>query len=261
MERVVSRDGTPIAFSRSGAGPTLVLVHGTTADHTRWAFVAPRLERHFELVAMDRRGRGGSGDGPAYSIEREAEDIVAVVEAQGAPVRVLGHSYGALCTLEAAVRTDRIERMALYEPPLPAGEPLYAPGTSERLQELVDKGRGEEALLVMLGEIVGMSDDELEAMRRPPGWERRLSMVGTIPRETRVEETYRFEADRIARVTTPTLLIAGETSARFLRLAADLLNGVLPDSRLEVMAGQGHVAMTTAPDLFVDSVLPFMLGA
>jgi pimeloyl-ACP methyl ester carboxylesterase len=258
MEHVVSRDGTPIAYSRSGAGPPLVLVHGTTADHTRWSFVAPELERRFEVVAMDRRGRGESGDGTEYSIEREAEDILAVIDAQARPVCLLGHSYGGLCALEAAARTDRITRMVLYEPPAPTGEPMFEAGTVDRLEALVVEGRADEALVYFFREIVRMSDDDLAVMRRPPAWERRLAMVGTIPRETRVEDAYRFDAERIGAIATPTLVLAGETSPRFLRLAADLVNAALPNSRITVMPGQGHVAMTTAPDLFVGSVLPFL---
>src|SRR5690349_18162579 len=97
-----SKDGTSIAFTRSGSGPPLVLVHGTTADHTRWAPILPELETRFTVHAVDRRGRGGSGDGPRYALDREFDDIAAVVDAIGAPVMLLGHSYGAICSLEAA---------------------------------------------------------------------------------------------------------------------------------------------------------------
>ena len=96
METIRSKDGTRIAYERSGAGPALVLVHGTTADHTRWAPVLPMLERIFTVYAVDRRGRGQSGDAADYSIEREYEDIAAVVSSIPGPVNLLGHSYGAL---------------------------------------------------------------------------------------------------------------------------------------------------------------------
>ena len=105
MESTVSHDGTVIGFWRSGAGPALLLVHGTTADHTRWAPIVPHLEPYFTLYAMDRRGRGGSGDAPGYDLMREVEDVAAVVEAIGGPVFVLAHSYGAACSLEASLLT------------------------------------------------------------------------------------------------------------------------------------------------------------
>jgi pimeloyl-ACP methyl ester carboxylesterase len=88
---VRSKDGTPIAYWRSGSGPALLLIHGATADHTTtWRFVLSELERHFTVHAMDRRGRGGSGDAPAYALEREAEDVAAILDAVGEPVSVLG---------------------------------------------------------------------------------------------------------------------------------------------------------------------------
>ena len=93
MQTVQSNDGTSIAFRKSGSGPALLLVHGTTADHRRWLPIAPRFVKHFTVYAMDRRGRGGSGDAPVYSYRREAEDVAAVVGAIGTEVNVLGHSY------------------------------------------------------------------------------------------------------------------------------------------------------------------------
>src|SRR5687768_6369257 len=119
--RVISTDGTPIAYRRSGEGPALVLVHGTAADHTRWQSILPALEERFTVYAIDRRGRGGSGDAPTYAIEHEFEDVAAMVDAISGPVSLLGHSYGALCALEAALRTDNVRRLVLYEPPIPTG--------------------------------------------------------------------------------------------------------------------------------------------
>ena len=101
-----SRDGTPIAYWRSGEGPPLVLVHGTAADHNRWAPVLPAFEQRFTVCAVDRRGRGGSSDSDDYSVEREFEDLAVVVDSLEEPVSLLGHSYGALCALEAARLTQ-----------------------------------------------------------------------------------------------------------------------------------------------------------
>ena len=113
---VTSKDGTPIAYWRSGEGPPLVLVHGTTADHSRWTPVLPAFEQRFTVCAVDRRDRGGSGDSEDYSIEREFEDVAAVVDSIGEPVDLLGHSYGAVCALEAALLTRNVHKLVLYEP-------------------------------------------------------------------------------------------------------------------------------------------------
>ena len=117
-ETVASKDGTPIAYWRSGEGPPLVLVHGTTADHSRWAPVLPAFEQHFSACAIDRRGRGGSGDSDEYAIEREFEDVAAVVDSLGEPAFLIGHSYGAVCALEAALLTRNVRKLVLYEPPI-----------------------------------------------------------------------------------------------------------------------------------------------
>ena len=118
QESVTSKDGTPIAYWRSGDGPPLVLVHGTAADHHRWTPVLPAFEQHFTVCAVNRRGRGGSGDSSDYAIEREFEDMAAVVDSLGEPANLLGHSYGALCALEAAPLTRHVRKLVLYEPPM-----------------------------------------------------------------------------------------------------------------------------------------------
>src|SRR5215471_17537852 len=118
MEIIWSKDGTTIAAWRSDVGAPLLLVHGTTADHTVWTPVRVALERHFSVWTLDRRGRGSSGDAAAYALERECEDIAAVIDAIGGAVHVLGHSFGGICALEAALLTPNIGRLILYEPPI-----------------------------------------------------------------------------------------------------------------------------------------------
>src|SRR5918998_6394003 len=129
QETVTSEDGTRIAGWRSGEGPPLVLVHGTAADHSRWKPVLPAFEERFTVYAVDRRGRGDSGDAEDYAIEREFEDVAAVVDTIGEPANLLGHSYGALCALEAALLTPNVRKLVLYEPPMEVtGERINPPG-------------------------------------------------------------------------------------------------------------------------------------
>ena len=116
---VTSRDGVPISIQQSGAGPALLLVHGSSLNSTAsWALVTPGLSQRFTVYAMDRRGRAPSGDVPSYSITNEANDVCAVIDAIGQPLTVLGHSYGALATLDALDRLHAVSRLILYEPPL-----------------------------------------------------------------------------------------------------------------------------------------------
>ncbi len=117
IETVISADGTPIACWLSGSGPPLVLVHGTAADHVRWAPVLPALEERFAVIAIDRRGRGRSGDGDGYAMEREFEDVAAVADWAGDETAVLGHSYGGNCALEAALLTAASGGSSSTSPP------------------------------------------------------------------------------------------------------------------------------------------------
>jgi len=129
MDSVTSADGTRIAHKRSGNAPPLVLVHGSTANHTRWAAILPELQNAFTVIAMERRGRGESGDAAAYSRDREYDDVVAVVEAAGGGVSLLGHSFGALCAMEVALRVDDLRRLVLYEPLFPMDEGPIIPAS------------------------------------------------------------------------------------------------------------------------------------
>lgn len=258
METVTSHDGTAIAVEAHGSGPPLLLVHGTTADHTRWAEISPRFQEHFTVVAMDRRGRGGSGDGPDYHILREAEDVAAVVDALGEPTRVLAHSYGAMCTLEASRLTNGISKMVLYEPPLPTGAQMYPPGLPERMEALIAAGDNEAALRLFLRELVGMPGDELDAYRQQPAWPGRVARVPTIPRELGFARDYSFDAEGFAEMTVPTLLLLGGDSPPLFRNADRALQGVLPNLTVRVMPGQRHIAMDLDPDMFTAEVLAFL---
>lgn len=118
MEKVISKDGTPIAYEASGRVPALLLIHGGGSTPERWKLISPRFEPHYTVYRVAMRGVGGSGDATDYSVERQAEDMAAVVDAIGGSVNVLGHSFGGLCALEAALLTANIRRLILYEPPI-----------------------------------------------------------------------------------------------------------------------------------------------
>ena len=259
METVTSADGTPIAYERTGSGPPLVLVHGTTADHTRWEPIRSALEEHVTAYAIDRRGRGESGDAIEYALAREAEDVAAVVESIDEPAILLGRSYGAIRYLEAALRTDDLRKLVLYEPPLPVSD--HDPDSENVLDQmtaLVDDGENEEALLRFFREVAHVPEPELEALRSAPNWPARVEAARTAIREERARKAYEFDAARFEGLTTPTLLLSGSESAPYYRDATEALDEALPNSRIVVLDGQAHAAMNTAPELLVDAVLEFI---
>jgi pimeloyl-ACP methyl ester carboxylesterase len=259
METIPSKDGIFIAYQRSGAGPPLILVHGTGGSHVRWASIQPDLEPHFSLYAVDRRGRGESGDAAVYAIEREFEDVAALVEAIGQPVYLLGHSYGGICALEATLLTQHIRKLVLYEPPIPSpGVQIYPEGAIDRLEALLATNKREEVLMTFMSEVVRMPAHELAQSRASPAWPARVAAAHTLPRELRAHERYRFEPDRFKGLTLPTLLLVGGDSPPRFKMAIDTLNATLPNGQVVVLPGQQHIAMDTAPDLFIREVLAFL---
>lgn len=258
METVVSRDGTPIAFERTGSGPPLVLVHGTTATLKRWAPIVPALAAQFSVYAIDRRGRGESGDSEPYAIEREFEDVAAVVDAIDGPVNVLGHSYGAVCALEASLLTDNVGTLILYEPPIavPEGNDEVSP----RLVAMLDRGDRDGVVTTFMRDVVRMPEQDLEMYRSLPVWPERVAIAHTLPREYSASLQYRFEGERFSDMTAPTLILLGGDSPPMFSDSARLVDEALPNSKIEMLPGQQHIAMDTAPELFVESVRTFLEG-
>jgi pimeloyl-ACP methyl ester carboxylesterase len=260
LSRVTSSDGTQLAVWRDGSGPPLVAVHGTTADHTRWARVVPRLTAQFTVYLMDRRGRGRSGDGPAYSLQREADDVRAVVRHAGKGVTLVGHSYGGLCSVEAALDLPDLHRLILYEPPLPVGAGMAPPPVRAELERLVASGDPEGALLYFFREVVGVPAGELEALKAHPVWQARIAAAHTIAREADEEERYGLDLRRLRSLSVPTLLLLGGDSPSAFAEAISRFHAAITNSRVHELAGQRHIAMDTAPEQFVDAISSFALG-
>ena len=256
LDRVPSADGALIAVWRSGEGPPLVLVHGTAADDTRWAPVLPALSERFTVLALDRRGRGASGDSRDYALAREAEDVAAVAAAAGPGVCILGHSYGGVCALEAALLTDAIERLVLFEAPVGF---LQTPAdVVAGLNALDAAGLHDELLALFFAEVAGLPPEQIELLRGLVAWPNRVAAAHTIPREERANRAYAFAPERFASLDVPTLLRAGGDSPAPFAAATAALEAALPDCRTAVMPRQRHAAMDTGTKLFLAEVLRFL---
>jgi pimeloyl-ACP methyl ester carboxylesterase len=257
LQQTVSPDGTPIAYWRSGRGPALVMVHGASADHSRWDGLLPLLEPHVTVYAMDRRGRGASGDRSPYVLDDEVADVAAVVDAvaaaTGRPVDLLGHSYGATCALEAALRTDHVRRLVIYEPALA----MSTDELVDELEGLLARNRREDVLITLL-RVAGMEPGQIDQARSLPSWPARVAAAHTIVRECRAERAYRFHAERFAAVRVPALLLVGSASAPAIVEESALLAAAIPAARVGMLAGQAHVAMLSVPDLFTQEILAFL---
>jgi pimeloyl-ACP methyl ester carboxylesterase len=262
VSRVRSQDGTEIGYWTSGQGPPLVLVHGLLGDHTRWAALWPHLEPHLTVHAMDRRGRGASGDGPDYDIAREVEDVAAVVDAVAGDSRstvdVLGSSGGASYSLAAAALTSNIRRLVLFEPPARAVGKLLSTDLQDRLDGLLEAGDREAVLQTAYREIVGLSGAEIDDLRGQPAWPNRLAAAHTVPRELRVPPERLFDPEQAARVTVPTLVLVGSDTPEPLQADSETVAAALPAARVTILDRQGHGAEVFAPAVVAEAVLGFL---
>jgi pimeloyl-ACP methyl ester carboxylesterase len=218
----------------------------------------PMFSSHFTACAMDRRGHGASGDSPEYVLQKEAEDIAAVVNSRPGTVFVLGHSYGGVCALEAAFLTERISKLVLYEPPLQDRIDL---AVVERIEAMIQDGKREQAVVTFLREVVKLSPGEVAAMRSRPSWPGFAATVDSHPRQMRALAAYRFDAKRLRTVRIPTLLLTGsDTASPQLKQAIESLRASLQDPTLVVLEGQQHNAMDSARQELAQAVIGFLLG-
>ena len=263
---VRSTDGTDIAVFRSGTpdGPPLVLVHGASADHTTFRVLAPRLADIFDVYAVDRRGRGASGDTLPYAIEREFEDVAAVATAVAEArvsngVDVFGHSYGGRCALGAALLTGWIRRVISYEgAPAAPGEGYGDSGIVGELGALAATGRNEALLATFLARVVGMSPDDLDAYRRDPVWPLRVAAAATVARELAAEAANDAGLDRLGGVCQPVLQLLGGESLPAFASATRALDARLVDGRITVIPGARHAAHHTHLDDVVSAIRGFL---
>jgi len=257
IAHVQSIDGVRIGYRTTGTGPPLVLAHGASADSTVMELLIPLLQQHYTVHAVDRRGRGQSGDAPTYDITLEYADIAAVVDecaqASGRSVAVYGHSYGAVCALGAALRTRDIDRLFLYEPGFGA---VLSPRREvlDRVDKLATAGRDDAALEHFYREAVGMSADDIAAMRHQPSWQARLASVPTIPRELRTAAALEFDPTPYRDFAVPTTLLLGDRSTPGQKSVVAAIHAALPHSTIVSLPGQAHAAQITAPHLVADAL-------
>ncbi len=235
MRTVSSKDGTRIAFEQAGKGPVVILVVGAFNDRSAGAPLAQSLEAHFTVINYDRRGRGDSGDTAPYAIEREIEDLEALIAAAGGSACVFGYSSGATLSLRAAAHGLAISKLALYEPP-PAGGKV---GTlAPRLAKFVAAGRRGDAVELFQIEAVGIPPAYVAQMRNAPFRPALEKMAHTLVYESMILAA--LPEGMLASIQVPALVIDGTTSPEVMRHAAQSLAEALPAGSYRSLEGQGH---------------------
>jgi pimeloyl-ACP methyl ester carboxylesterase len=253
MNTVISADGTAVAYDRYGDGPPVIMTVGAFNTRAATEPLARALEQHLTVLNYDRRGRGDSGDTAPYAVEREVEDLAALVAVTGGSASVFGYSSGATLALKAAAAGLPITKLVLYEPPFNPDDsyPLLPADLAGQLTELVAAGRRGDAVELYQTKAVGIPEDVVAQMRHAPFRPSLEAIAHTLAYDATIVGDRSLPADLIASVTAPTLVISGEQSPPFLRAAAQAVAKALPNGRLTSLPGQGH-------DISPDATAPVM---
>jgi pimeloyl-ACP methyl ester carboxylesterase len=242
MTKVISKDGTTIAFEKVGQGPAIVLVDGALAyrEYFGGRLLAAELAKDFTVITYDRRGRGESGDTQPYAVEREVEDIEALIDDAGSPVYLYGFSSGAVLALQAASRlSDKIAALALHEPPFGADDDQarqeFAIFT-RRMSELLAAGKRGDAVAFFFADM--LPPDMIEGMRQSPEWPLMESVAHTLAYDNAVLGDGSVPAGSARAATTPVLVLDGELSDDFKHEAADAVTQAMPNARRITIEGQ-----------------------
>jgi pimeloyl-ACP methyl ester carboxylesterase len=234
-------DGTTIAFERLGSGPPVVLVCGGSVDRTADAAIAQELASDFTVFNYDRRGRGDSGDTLPYAIEREVEDIEAVIGAAGGSACLWGSSSGAVLALIAAESGVPVAKLALWEPPfVPEGVPRPPEDQVTQYETMIAEGRRGDAVEYFMTKVIGMPPEVVAGARTQPWWGATEALAPTLAYDARIMGDYSIPKDLAASVKVPTMVIAGGADFPWMRQTAETLAAALPDGQVRILEGQGH---------------------
>jgi pimeloyl-ACP methyl ester carboxylesterase len=240
IETTRSADGTTIAFEREGDGDPLLLFGGPMTTRMSDARLVPLLSRHFSVVTVDRRGRGDSTDTKPYRVQREVDDVAAVIDAVGGWANVYGHSSGGALALHAAAAGLPIVKVAAYEPPYTteADRPDYRdPSMSARVRAAVYTDDPETAAVEYLG---GFDPHSLQQLRDTPDWPEMIDLARTIPYDLSLIGDGSIPIAEYESIAVPTMIIFGSKSWSWVPNAMAELAGIIPGARLHVMQGEDH---------------------
>jgi pimeloyl-ACP methyl ester carboxylesterase len=238
VKTIFSKDGTRIAFDRNGQGPPVILVVGAFNDRSTGAPLAASLATRFTVFTYDRRGRGDSGDTAPYDVDREIEDLGALIAEAGGSAFVFGYSSGAVLALKAAGRGLPITKLALYEAPL--GSPTASAEHPAHLSQLIAAGRRGDAVEYFQARVVGIPEDVVARLRRAPFRPALEAMAATLVYECMIMGDGSIPTALAANIERPALVMAGGASAPFMRLTAQALAAALPNGEACILEGQGH---------------------
>ncbi|MCW3845155.1 alpha/beta hydrolase [Micromonospora yasonensis] len=258
VDTVRSADGTAIAYEAAGEGPPIVLVGGAFNDRSTVRPLGAALASDFSVYGYDRRGRGDSGDTGPYAVQREIEDVAALIERAGGPAFLYGLSSGAILAAYAAAERLPVAGLALFEPPFrPGPHGVLNPELSVRLTELVAAGRRGDAVELFLTDAVGVPPAGVAGMRGAPVWPWMEGLAHTLAYDTTVTGTGALPTGRLATITAPTVVVDSTGSPEWLRDAAAATAGAIPGAARRSLAGGFH---EVPPETLAPALRDALLG-
>lgn len=260
MSTVISKDGTSIAYTVSGQGPALILVDGAMCFRAFGPMtpLAAQLASDFTVYTYDRRGRGESGDTLPYAVDREIDDLQALVEAAGGTPFLYGISSGAVLAVAAAARIPAFRKLALYEPPLAldGAMQLGAAEYKAQLTPTLAEGRRGDAIALFMTR-VGVPPEVIAGMRQSPAWPIFESVAPTLAYDDAILGDSLVPVQWASAVSIPTLVMDGGASPDYMRQAAHALADAIPNAQYRTLPGQTH---EVDPAVIAPELKAFFLG-
>lgn len=268
QKSIISKDGTVIAYEQTGRGPVVILVSAALADHRGATRLANNLAERFTVINYDRRGRGKSTDTQPYSVEREVEDIEALIDSSGGSAFLFGSSSGSVLALEAANHLGgKVKKLFMYEPPfiIDDSHPPIPAELTQQIGELVTSGQRSDAVTLFFSRGMGIPRVGVTLMRvLMPGWSKMAGMAHTLPYDLTIlkgtQDGKPLPANRWTSVTAPTLIVVGSRSELFFHSGAKALARILPGGRYALLDGGNHGALLIAPKALASAVEQFFVS-
>ena len=264
MHTVISKDGTTIAFDQIGKGPTVILVDSALADRSICAKLAKLLATEFTVINYDRRGRGESSDTQPYAVQREVEDIEALIDIAGGSAFIFGSSSGAVLALEAASKIPaKVKKQALYEPPfiVDNSRPPMPADFVEQVKELLASDKRSDALRLFFSKAMGIPGIFITLMRLMPSWSKSKSVAHTLPYDLMImgdtQTGKPLPAGCWASAVMPTLILTGGKSEAFFHTGGDALAEVLPNAQHRILKDQHHGSVVMSPNVVASEIAQF----
>ena len=258
--KIISRDGTEIVFEKMGSGPAIILVDGAfcSKDFGPMPKLAPLLSKSFTVFIYDRRARGESGDTMPYKIEKEIEDIEALIKSAGGSAFLFGISSGAILSIQAVASGLNVPKLAILEPPYVGNQGGKRPGDAvQQLRNMIAEGRKEDAVKFYLTKVMGAPGIVLFILRLTPNWSKMKANANSLPYDVEVCGNFEMPKEMISSLTTPTLVIDSKGSPETLRKSVELVANTLPNGKRKSLKGSVH---DVPPKILAPELIHFFMN-